>query len=103
MSLKRLYYDKNYKVCLTCKFIDEYAFNVNDEGEIPHGYDGMALCCIFDENDKESFGMNDGIVSPVWRACKKYEKCTERQADYLDIFDNNEIIKNPNYDGERKI
>ena len=26
-SLKKYYYDKNIEICLTCKFIDEYAFN----------------------------------------------------------------------------
>lgn len=88
-SLKKYYYNKNIEICLTCKFIDEYAFNVSNEGEIPHGYDGMALCCIFDKNDKETFSMKDEIVSPLWKACKNYQRCTEKQSEYIEIFDYN--------------
>lgn len=97
MSLKRLNFDRNVECCYTCMYIDEYAFNVNGDGEIPHGYDGMALCCVFDENEEET-DENREYISPCWRACKKYKKCTERQAEYLDIFDEQTqtIIKNPN-------
>ena len=39
MSLKKLYYDKNIKCCLTCIFIDEYTLAVNKgNGEVPQGY-----------------------------------------------------------------
>lgn len=78
-------------------FIDEYAFNVHDDGEVPHGYDGMALCCKFNDKEVES-AENRMFISPTWTACKKYKKCTERQADYLDIFDEvtQKIIENPN-------
>lgn len=97
MSLKRLNFDRNVECCYTCMYIDEYAFNVNDDGEIPHGYDGMALCCVFDENEEET-NENREYISPCWKACKKYKKCTERQAEYLDIFDEQTqtIIENPN-------
>lgn len=97
MSLKKLYFDKDVKVCYTCKFIDEYTLNVAAKGEIPHGYDGTAICCKHNYEEKET-NENRLWISPCWNACKKYEKCTERQADYLDIFDNNTqtIIKNPN-------
>lgn len=97
MSLKRHFYDKGYELCYTCKFIDEYALNVNDEGETPHGWDGTAVCCVFNEAEKESVD-NRLWVSPCWKACSKYERCTERQADYLDIFDNvsKTVIANPN-------
>lgn len=97
MSLKRLNFDRNIECCYTCMFIDEYAFNVEVEGEIPHGYDGTAICCKHNDEQDES---NDNrlFISPTWKACKKYQKCTERQADYLDIFDEEtqKIIKNPN-------
>ena len=96
MSLKRLDFDNNKKNCRTCMFIDEYALNVHDDGEVPHGYDGTAVCCKFDNNQKESVE-NRLWISPCWKACSKYKRCTERQADYLDIFDpkTNSIIKNP--------
>ena len=96
MSLKRLDFDNNKKICRTCMFIDEYALNVMGDGKIPHGYDGTAVCGIYDEekDDGESRGC---FISPCWEACSKYKRCTERQADYLDIFDSESqsIIKNP--------
>ena len=97
MSLKKYHYDKDDKLCYTCKFIDEYAFNVNDEGEVPHGWDGTAECCKFDKSKPQS-NENRLFISPCWKACPKYEKCTERQANYLDIFDykTQSIVKNPN-------
>ena len=97
MSLKRFYYDRGDELCYTCMYIDEYAFNVNDDGEVPHGWDGTAECCAF--NDKEPETKDNRIwVSPCWKACPKYVKCTEKQADYIDIFDfkSQSIIKNPN-------
>ena len=39
MSLKKYYYNKKDKLCYTCKFIDEYAFNAHGKGEVPHGYE----------------------------------------------------------------
>ena len=97
MSLKRFAYNRNIEICYTCKFIDEYVMNVNGEGEVPHGYDGTALCCVFNNKEKESIE-NREFISPSWKACNKYERCTERQADYLDIFDEETqtIIPNPN-------
>lgn len=97
MSLKRIYIDQCVEICLTCKFIDEYAFNVSEDGKVPHGYDGWALCCLFDENKPETDD-NLEFISPLWKSCKKYEKCTFRQAQYLDIYDakKQRIIKNPN-------
>ena len=90
MTLKRLYYNKGLKLCYTCKFIDEYMFNVNDDGKVPHGHDGMAFCGKYNDNNM--------IISPLWYACGNYEKCTENQADYIDIYDfkTETIIKNPN-------
>lgn len=52
MSLKKFYYDKGTEICLTCKFIDEYAYNVHKDGNVPHGYDGCAECCIFNEAEE---------------------------------------------------
>ena len=97
MSLKRYYYDRGDRLCYTCKFIDEYAFNVNDEGEAPHGYDGTAVCCAYDDKEPKD-SENRLFISPCWKACHKYEICTERQADYLDIYDfkTKSIIKNHN-------
>lgn len=98
MSLKKLYYDKGVKICRTCKFIDEYAFNVNgDDGNVPHGYDGSALCCVFNKNEKECAD-NRWFISPTWNGCKKYERCTEKQANYEEIFDfeTQTLIPNPN-------
>lgn len=96
MSLKRLDFDNNKENCRTCMFIDEYALNVMDEGEIPFGYDGTAVCGIYDK-EKDDGGGRDWFISPCWSACSKYKRCTERQADYLDIFDSEtqSIIKNP--------
>ena len=97
MSLKRFYYNKDIKCCHTCMFIDEYALNVNDEGEVPHGYDGTAVCCAY--NDKEPRDSENRLfISPCWKACHKYKKCTERQANYLDVFDmkTQTIVENPN-------
>ena len=79
-------------------FIDEYSLNISDEGEIPCGYDGTAVCGIYDEEKDEDDDDGRGLfISPCWKACSKYKRCTERQADYLDIFDSktNSIIKNP--------
>lgn len=78
-------------------FIDEYAFNVHGKGEVPHGYDGTALCCKFDDSKPET-KENRMFVSLCWISCEKYKRCTERQADYLDIFDEvtQTIIENPN-------
>ena len=97
MSLKKYYYDMGYEMCHTCKFIDEYALNVNDDGEVPHGYDGIAVCCAYDEKEPESDD-NMEFISPCLKACKKYVKCTKRQAEYLDIYDEKKqrIVKNPN-------
>ena len=97
MSLKRLNFNENIECCYTCMYIDEYALNVRDDGEVPHGYDGTAICCKFNYKEKET-DKNRLWVSPLWKACPKYKKCTERQADYLDIFDEvtQTIIKNPN-------
>lgn len=97
MSAKKYCFDKNIENCYTCMYIDEYAFNVNSEGHIPHGYDGMAACCKFNDEEKES-AENREFISPFWVQCSKYKRCTERQADYLDIFDDKtqQIIPNPN-------
>ena len=97
MSLKRDYFDRNIEICATCMFIDEYSLNVHDDGEVPHGYDGTAVCCKFDNNRKETVE-NRLWISPCWKACCKYKRCTERQADYLDIFHalTQTIIENPN-------
>lgn len=96
MSLKRLRFDKKIEMCHTCMFIDEYTLNVNEEGEIPCGYDGTAICCVYNDKEEESKDNRD-FISPCWGACKKYKRCTERQADYLDIFDpkTQSIINNP--------
>ena len=96
MSLKKLDFDNNKKICRTCMFIDEYSLNVREEGEIPCGYDGIAVCGIYDE-EKDDGECRDWFISPCWKACSKYKRCTERQADYLDIFDSktNSIIENP--------
>ena len=97
MSLKRYYYDKGDELCYTCMYIDEYAFNVHGKGEVPHGWDGTALCCKYDDTEKQS-AENRLFISPCWKACKKYNRCTERQADYLDVYDEatQSIIENPN-------
>ena len=97
MTLKRDYFDRNIEICATCMFIDEYSLNVHDDGEVPHGYDGTAVCCKFDNNLKETVE-NRLWISPCWKACCKYKRCTERQADYLDIFHalTQTIIENPN-------
>lgn len=97
MSSKRNYYNKNIEMCLTCKFIDEYAWNVMDDGKEPHGYDGMAECCLCNWDEEETIE-NRWWISPLFKPCSKYEKCTERQADYLEIFDaeTQSIIPNPN-------
>ena len=97
MSLKRFYFNKNIELCYTCMYIDEYAFNVHSEGEVPHGYDGTACCCMFDDKLPKT-NDNRNFISPCWKACSKYKRCTERQADYLDIFDveTKTIIANPN-------
>lgn len=97
MSLKKHYYNKGVECCHTCKFIDEYALNIKDEGETPQGYDGTAVCCKYDKSKAES-SENRLWISPCWNACHKYQQCTERQANYLDIFDeqSQSIIKNPN-------
>lgn len=97
MCLKKYYYDKGDELCHTCKFIDEYVFNVADDGDVPFGYDGMAVCGAYDKTQPEGPD-NMMCISPCWKACKKYVRCTLRQAQYLDIYDikTNKIIKNPN-------
>ena len=47
---------------------------------------------------KKESSDNRLFISPVWKACSKYQKCTERQSLYLDIYDRktNSIISNPN-------
>jgi len=96
MSLKLNRFNKGLEICHTCMFIDEYSLNMNGEGEIPCGYDGTAICGIYNDED-DSIDKRD-FVSPCWAACKKYKRCTERQAKYLDIFDveTQAIIENPN-------
>lgn len=96
MSLKRLDFNNKKEICRTCMFIDEYSLNISDEGEIPCGYDGTAVCGIYDDEKDDGEG-RDWFISPSWKACSKYKRCTERQADYLDIFDpkTNSIIENP--------
>lgn len=96
-TLKYDKYKQGVKTCRTCMYIDEYSLNVNDDGEAPCGYDGTAVCCKFDDKQKES-AENRLWISPCWKACGKYKRCTERQAEYLDIFDEKTqtIIKNPN-------
>lgn len=80
-TLKKYYWDKNIDICLTCQFIDEYAFNVADDGEVPFGYDGMALCCNKQDKKKSS------IISPGWKACERYQKCSESQVNYETVYD----------------
>ena len=75
MSLKRFYFDKNIEMCRTCMFIDEYTLNVNGNGEIPCGYDGTAICGIYEIGEKET-SENRLFVSPAWTPCKKYKRCT---------------------------
>lgn len=96
MTAKKELYKKQTKICLTCQFIDEYICNVEDEGYVPFGYDGIAACCVFSKNLPEN-EENMEFISPYWNACKKYVMCTKRQADYLDIYDpkTKMIIKNP--------
>ena len=86
MSLKRFFYDHNIECCYTCQFIDEYTMNVYGDWEEPHGYDGSALCEVYDHKKEES-NDNRWFISPLWKPCCKYKRCTERQADYLDIYD----------------
>lgn len=97
MSLKRFYFDHKIECCYTCQFIDEYTLNVLGEGEEPHGYDGSAICDAYNPNEVESEN-NRMFTSPLWKPCCKYLRCTERQADYLDIYDvkTKTTIKNPN-------
>lgn len=97
MTLKKYYFDKGIEVCLTCKFIDEYSLNVRDDGKVPHGYDGTAVCCLFNY-DEEKTSENILLISPLFKPCSKYERCTEQQTDYLEIFDaeTQSIIPNPN-------
>ena len=97
MSLKKYYYDKGEELCYTCEFIDEYIFNVNEDGEVPHGWDGTAFCCKYNKSEEKSIDNRD-YISPCWKACIKYKRCTERQAKYIDIYDfkTQSIIKNPN-------
>ena len=47
---------------------------------------------------KKESSDNRLFISPVWKACSKYQKCTEIQSLYLDIYDRktNSIISNPN-------
>jgi len=95
MTLKRYYYDAEVENCMTCKFIDEYGCNVRPEGRAPMGYDGTAFCEKYD-HEKADGPDNRWSVSPLWKKCAKYERCTERQADYLDIYVDGEIVPNPN-------
>lgn len=97
MSLKKHFYNRGIKTCRTCKFIDEYAFNVSDKGKVPHGYDSSALCGLFNEVEEET-KENHRIVSPCWPACQKYERCSEAQALYKEIYDikTQTVIPNPN-------
>lgn len=46
----------------------------------------------------------DWFISPCWKACSKYKRCTERQADYLDIFDpkTQSVIENPHKLSQRQ-
>lgn len=97
MSLKKYFYDRGVKTCRICKFIDEYAFNVRGKGEVPHGYDGSAMCGVFNDDEEENFD-NRWMISPCWSACKKYERCSEAQALYKEIYDveTQTVIPNPN-------
>ena len=97
MSSKRYYFNHGVEICLTCKFIDEYAWNVMDDGKEPHGYDGAAECCLHNWDEEET-SENRWWISPLFKPCSKYERCTEHQADYLEIFDveTQSIIPNPN-------
>lgn len=97
MAAKKYYWNKNIKICLTCMFINEYAWNVMDKGKVPHGYDGAAECGLFNWDEKET-SENRWDIHPLWKPCSKYKKCTEQQADYLEIFDidTQSIIPNPN-------
>lgn len=97
MSTKRNYFNHGVEICLTCKFIDEYAWNIMADGKEPHGYDGMAECCLHNWDEEETIE-NRCWISPLFKPCLKYERCTERQADYLDVFDaeTKSIIPNPN-------
>lgn len=98
MSLKLNRFNKGLEICHTCMFIDEYSLNINGEGEIPCGYDGTAVCGIYSDEEKNDGENRDWFISPCWKACSKYKRCTERQAKYLDIFDvkTQAIIENPN-------
>ena len=97
MTLKKHIWSNNIEACITCMFIDEYVLNVSELGKVPHGYDGTAFCCKWDDEQEES-NDNRFMVSPSWVACSQYKRCTERQANYLDIFDRETqtIIENPN-------
>ena len=90
-TLKTLYYKNDERICLTCMYIDEYAFNVREDGQVPFGYDGMAYCdnC---PNPREA------IISPLKCACSRWTKCTEGQSKYLEIYDvkSGAVIPNPN-------
>ena len=97
MSLKELYFREGAKICRTCMFIDDYACNIADKGKEPQGYDGTAICCKYDKAKSET-SENRLWIAPSWEACSKYKKCTERQAKFLDVFDEKSqtIIPNPN-------
>jgi len=97
MSLKKFHYKKGTEMCLTCKFIDEYTLNDADEGEAPVCWNGDALCSIRDISQPLSDD-NRLFVSPYSVKCPKYERCTERQADYLDIYcpEEGKVVPNPN-------
>ena len=96
MSLKKWHYDRGDELCYTCMYIDEYVCNVAENGEVPHGYDGIAICCKYNKDKKKS-NDNRFSVSPTWKACKQYRRCTERQARYLDIYDkkSDSVVPNP--------
>jgi uncharacterized cysteine cluster protein YcgN (CxxCxxCC family) len=102
MTLKKYYFDKGIELCLTCKFIDEYSLNVMGDRKVPHGYDGTSECCLFNLNEEET-SENRWYISPLWKPCSKYEKCTEQQADYLEIFDTETQSIIPNLNNISKI
>jgi hypothetical protein len=95
-TLKYDEYKQGVKKCRTCMYIDEYSLNVNDENEAPLGYDGTAVCCKHDDTQKENYQSNRLFISPCDNACPKYKRCTEKQAEYLEIYDKktDSIIKN---------
>lgn len=99
-SLKYTCWKNEQKICFTCKFCNEYAVNVYHDNldYVPHGYDGSAICDAYDSKDKTSDpGDNRLVISPMWKQCKKYVRCSERQALFEEIYDpeTNTVIENP--------